>query len=117
MERISMGRPRKNPEVVEDTLEESEGLLRALQQYTDDDEFIMEILALTIIPPRMAKANPTKYVDFALWYTAAIKKDIRAIQYWLDAHSKDVYGKSVAVDVDENLKADILKELAARLPD
>lgn len=116
----SMGRPKKTP--ITETLDTAEldlELVTALQQYTDDDAFIADMLNLAqdSLPPRKHSANPTQYVDFALWHTAAIKKDIRAIQYWLDAHAKATYGKSVAVDSDESLKAEILEALAKRLPD
>lgn len=91
----------------------------ALQQYTNDDEFIAEMLAVTrdMLPPRKFKENANKAIDFALWYTAHVKKDIRAIIYWLDAHDKRVYGKQAGMDTDETLKVEILALLAERLPD
>ncbi len=108
------GRPKKQTD--EDIDQE---LITALQQYTDDDEFIAQVLNTTkdMLPARQYKANATRYIDFALWYTAAIKKDIRGIIYWLDAHARDTYGKSVGTDNGESMKIELLEALAKRLPD
>ena len=94
-------------------------MLHAMQQYTDDEDFIAEMFATTrdMLPPRQYKPNATKCIDFALWYTAHVKKDIRAIIYWLDAHAKTTYGKNAGMDQDESLRTDILALLAERLPD
>lgn len=100
-------------------------LIRVLYQYKPDIEWIAGYLGVPVddlnrepyAPIFDASGlNKHEYVEFCLYYLATVKKDIRAILAWLEVYVPDKYGKG---EVDEDvgdMKAELLKYLAEKLP-